>query len=508
MKLNHLTIILFSLIGIFVLQFSSIYVIGTDPYYHAQAGRLGLDLFSKHFPWASHSFFNQSFADKEFLFHILLIPFVWLGGLTGAKLATVLFATAAFGAFYFLCRKRNVPTPFLWVILLFAAADLFLYRISITRPHTVSLFLTLVLSHFLLENRKWWVAGLCTVFVLTYTAYHLVIGFAVLYCLNHYLHQRKWSGTLLQFAIFGTFLGILIHPHFPNNLLIWKVQNIDVLRLTWSSIDLGFGSEFLPPDPRWFLVNFTVAFFCLPICLFYSSWKRAEMKEDTTFFIFLAFGFFCLTCMSKRFAEYWPVYAILASACLLRDAEFKLSWRYIFNNPQKNENKAEFRKGLYITITILIISAIFFVRTYSKGLYLNSLEHEPYYKNAALWMKTNVPDKEIIFHSDWDEFPQLFYYNPENYYLVCLDPIFMYAHDPVLWLKWKTITSGESKNPDIEIKTLFNARFAFFSHEFGNAISKYKEHPKISVAYEDPYCTVFEIHNEPVKELSTSESTS
>ncbi|RJP27854.1 MAG: hypothetical protein C4527_12460 [Candidatus Omnitrophota bacterium] len=31
-------------------------------------------------------------------------------------------------------------------------------------------------------------------------------------------------------------------------------------------------------------------------------------------------------------------------------------------------------------------------------MYLNSLEHEPYYREAALWMKEHVPDKETIFH--------------------------------------------------------------------------------------------------------------
>lgn len=491
---------LFLLILLFItlIQFQTGFVVGTDPYYHVQVSNLGTSLLWKAFPWTQTNLFAKHFADKEFLFHVLLMPFVYAGGLFGAKLATVLFATMAFTAFYWLGRKHDAPMPFLWVILLFAAADLFLYRISITRPHILSLFLTLLLCQALLEKRIWRIAGLCAIFVMTYTAYHLVIGFAVLYCLNHLLHQRKWDSTVLTFAVFGTCLGILIHPHFPNNLLIWKVQNVDVLKLVWSSVDLGFGSEFQPPDSRWFIVNFTVAFFCLPVALFGLAWKKSEMKEDTTFFVFLAFGFLCLTMMSKRFAEYWPVYALLATACLARDMKLPLGWHYFTTRPpKKHEERLAWRTGVRTTAIVTILSVFFCIKTVSKGMYLNSLEHEPYYKEAALWMKEHIPSKETVFHSDWDEFPQLFYYNPNNYYLVCLDPIFMYAHDPELWLKWRKIVMGESRNPQLDIKNLFNARFAFFSIEFTKAIEQLRAHTNFTVSYEDDHCVVFELHEKP-----------
>lgn len=518
MKISIIPFMLIVIVNCFI-QFASPHTVGTDPYYHAQASLLGMDLLSKQFPWTQQSLFTNNFADKEFLFHVLLFPFVWLGGLTGAKIATVLFASTAIFAMYLLCRQRNVNTPFLWVILVFAAADLFLYRISITRPHILSLALTLGLCWALLENKRWWVVGFCFLFVYTYTAYHLVIGIAVLYCLNHLLHAKKWDTALFSFAFFGTLLGILLHPHFPNNLLIWKVQNVDVLHLVWSSIDLGFGSEFQPPDSRWFLVNFTVAFFCLPIALFWSSWKQVKMKEDTTYFVFLAFGFFCLSLMSKRFAEYWPVYALLASACLVRDADVPLSWKYLLEftpyhyrirkrvkelNQEKfiecadtGYHPAMLNNGKWVTLCITIIAVLFFYRTVSKAMYLNSLEHEPYYMQAALWMKENVPDGETIFHSDWDEFPQLFYYNPENYYLNCLDPIFMYAHNPDIWLLWKQIGRGEIEGLDQVIPEKFNSHWIFLSQEFVGARLQCNLNPNITLRYEDQYGFVYEIlHDE------------
>ncbi len=76
-----------------VLQNSTEHVVGTDPYYRAQVSMLRGGLFSKHFEWTQASLFKDHFADKEFLFHIFLMPFTALGELTGAKVATAFFSS-------------------------------------------------------------------------------------------------------------------------------------------------------------------------------------------------------------------------------------------------------------------------------------------------------------------------------------------------------------------------------------------------------------------------------
>jgi hypothetical protein len=84
------------------------------------------------------------------------------------------------------------------------------------------------------------------------------------------------------------------------------------------------------------------------------------------------------------------------------------------------------------------------------------------YEPAALWLAENTPPGSIVFHSDWDEFPMLFYYNNSNFYLVGLDPTFMYNYNKDLYWKWHNITLGsEVQNIYQIIKNDFNAEYVF-----------------------------------------------
>ena len=65
------------------------------------------------------------------------------------------------------------------------------------------------------------------------------------------------------------------------------------------------------------------------------------------------------------------------------------------------------------------------------------------FKGIGDWLKTNTPRGSIVLHSDWDESPVLFYQNDWNYYIVGLDPTFMYEYNKDLYWKWVNITTGQ-----------------------------------------------------------------
>jgi len=50
----------------------------------------------------------------------------------------------------------------------------------------------------------------------------------------------------------------------------------------------------------------------------------------------------------------------------------------------------------------------------------------------------------MIFITDWDLFPQCFYYNHHNTYPCGLDPMFMKLHDPQKWDAYCDITLGRA----------------------------------------------------------------
>ena len=54
----------------------------------------------------------------------------------------------------------------------------------------------------------------------------------------------------------------------------------------------------------------------------------------------------------------------------------------------------------------------------------------------ALWLRGASRPGEIVFHTRWEHFATLFFWNRENRYLNGMDPIFQYQLSPALYWKW------------------------------------------------------------------------
>ena len=78
---------------------------------------------------------------------------------------------------------------------------------------------------------------------------------------------------------------------------------------------------------------------------------------------------------------------------------------------------------------------------------------KPYerYAAASAWLQANTPAGSRVFQTDWDDFPELYFWNAHNTYLVGLDPTYMYLHDGPLYLRWRAITRGEVELPGAAI---------------------------------------------------------
>ena len=94
------------------------------------------------------------------------------------------------------------------------------------------------------------------------------------------------------------------------------------------------------------------------------------------------------------------------------------------------------------------------------------------YKETALWLKANTPERSVVFHVSWDAFPRLFYWNHHNYYLVGLDPVFMYLRNAQNFRLWRHLTEdvivcdqrlltdcGQTKNAPAEIARAIRENF-------------------------------------------------
>ncbi len=69
----------------------------------------------------------------------------------------------------------------------------------------------------------------------------------------------------------------------------------------------------------------------------------------------------------------------------------------------------------------------------------------PYQSRAAAeWLKNNSRPGEIVFHVNWGQFPELFYWNQHNRYIGGMDPIFQYAYDKGLYWKAHHLLVGNA----------------------------------------------------------------
>lgn len=62
---------------IFLIQLCTPGFVGTGPYYHVKISGLMLQQgILEEFPWTQTGIWKERFADKEFLFHVYLMPFI------------------------------------------------------------------------------------------------------------------------------------------------------------------------------------------------------------------------------------------------------------------------------------------------------------------------------------------------------------------------------------------------------------------------------------------------
>jgi hypothetical protein len=60
----------------------------------------------------------------------------------------------------------------------------------------------------------------------------------------------------------------------------------------------------------------------------------------------------------------------------------------------------------------------------------------PRFERLARTLAAQAPAGEVIYTCDWDEPPELLYFNDQHRYMVMMDPVFMYYWDPSLWRLW------------------------------------------------------------------------
>ena len=308
----------FAVLGPLFLHMPVLY--DTDSYYHLAIARA----YQRHgiidsLPWAQLSALHE-FGDKEFLFHLLLAPVADTETASaGGRLALAGMGSLLVALLAFLGHRAVGRWGLLLPALVFLGSLDAFGRILRLRPELLSLLLLLLALHCAAEGRHRALAPLTFLYTLAYTAFHALVGLLGLIFLQRALVRRRWHWELALYPALGAGLGLILHPHFPRNLVIWKIQTFDFFRLK-STLDVG--REIRPHElPDFLSLN---ALFLVALLALWRSAAPAEgappegavQRADTWGMAALAFGGLYL--LMLRFSLYAVPFIALALLFELR----------------------------------------------------------------------------------------------------------------------------------------------------------------------------------------------
>ena len=509
-----------------------------DGYYHIRWSQLLWQNFSQGkwlptFEWLPLTVLNpQDYNDHHFLFHLLQIPFLWFfEPVMAAKVAAVTFASLAVFSVYWLLYRYDVKYLLVWLVAILTCANMFYYRMSMAKAPPLTIIITVIGIYLLFERKYVWLLPLMFAFVWTYSLFPLLWFAAVIWTLIIAWNERRFEWRPFGYTTAGMVLGNVINPYFPHNINLflehfWTKVKVD-------DFAVAVGGEWYPYTGLELLTHFPVAMIAMLIGYILFMPKNGKLPEKATFFLTFVTILFAAQFRSKRFAEYFPPFAVLFAAFSLQaflipqtlqlPEHFKREIEPYLDAGKKTETQELYYTLKLIGITFLgFILTVYFVFNF-KGVHVLGFNQEGIaetianndsdsrYRRAMAWAtgvdssgKENIPAGERIFNCNWDDFPKLFFLDTKHNYVYGLDPNYLYSENPELYKLLQDITNGKVDDAAPVIREKFGANYVFAdAKENEDMFAKLLESGWVEMAYEDDEARILKIREtkgEPPKE--------
>ncbi|HVF50616.1 MAG TPA: hypothetical protein VNA19_11050, partial [Pyrinomonadaceae bacterium] len=453
----------------------------------------------------------QDYVDHHFLFHVLQIPFTWFRDTTlGAKVGTLIFSTLAVFSCYWLVVRYRLRYPLMWLLALLACSAPFLYRMNMAKAMSVSIVLLIAGIYLLFERRYRLLAPLAFLFALTYDMFVLLCVAAFVWAFVVWWNERRIEWQPVALAVAGSIAGFIINPYFPRNIRLF-VEHL-MMKVTTGGFSTEVGGEWYPYNSWEFLMNCFAAF--IATLAGYIAFNNSDRRNSRAFF-FLIFSTILLVANAKwkRFSEYWPPFAILFAAFSLqnllsgaRSAAAQLPDEVLdelqpyFDRHEHPATIARERGERWREYALVGVVVLYLCFQTAGNFTVTARDIEGsaapnHYKAATDWLHANVPKGEMIFNTDWDDFPRLFYFASEYTYVSGLDPTYLHDKNPKLSELYKRITVGDEDDPGPIIRQSFGARYVFSDNEHEDFYNKALDSGWFDEVYVDDDATILRIRD-------------
>ncbi|HEX8287204.1 MAG TPA: hypothetical protein VF556_04375 [Pyrinomonadaceae bacterium] len=500
-----------------------------DGYYHIKWSMLLWESFkSGHwlptFEWLPLTVLNpKDYADHHFLFHLLQIPFLWFfEPVRAAKIAAVVFATLAVFSVYWLLYRYKINYLLLWLTMILVCAGSFYFRMNMAKAPPLTIIITVLGIYLLFERKYVWLAPLMFAFVWTYSLFPLLLIAAFIWTIIIGWNERRFEWRPLAYTFGGMILGNIINPYFPNNLLLFWEHFYTKFKVG-SDFAVAVGGEWYPYSGMELITNFPVALAAMLVGYILFMPRGGKLPEKATFFLAFVTVLLAAQFRSKRFAEYFPPFAVLFVAFSWQafivsskpqlPEDFKREIEPYLDSDKPSENQQLWNYGKLAALWGLgiILFAVFvfnLIGLQRFGINENGLlatirgnEANDRYERAMNFAtgkdasgNDNIPAGERIYNTNWDDFPKLFFYNTKHSYVYGLDPNYLFSENPDLYKLLVELNDGKIDDPAPVIREKFGANYIFAdAKENEELFAKALESGWTEIIYEDDEARILKI---------------
>ena len=415
------------------LQFSSPNIADPDGFYHIRHAEIYRTngIWNSSFPWTQFSVIKKYGADIWYGFHIFLIPFTYFNDLVfGIKVAGIFVTFITLTLFWWALKRLGIIWPWLWPILLVTASPDLMYRLTMTRPHSITLGLSLLIFSFLIKGqaRPILIASTLTSFVHLSLSW-IPILLVLIVSISKKIQKLPVEWPKVQAIVLGITLGLLARPNPWGAFQLAYIQVVQILFVKINKIPLYFGRELKGLEAYGFIQNILPSLVILGLAFFFykhRSQKTFASDEIKNKKVALISGAILITIflivtltVARRGYDILVGHTLLSAALMIT----------VYLNSRSHHKKIFLASGL-ILIGLMSINSIPTFRAYMANAWKPND-----FKEVSLWLKENTQPGEIIFNTRWDYFGGLFFWNPNNYYISGMDPVFQYAYNESLY--WK-----------------------------------------------------------------------
>ena len=426
-----------------VLHFSHDRITDGDSFYHLRHAWVYATQGLGHaaFPWTEFSVIRTLAADLWYGLHVLMIPLTWLGDRAFAlKLGSFVATASALVLFHCAQRRVGAAWPLLGTLVFAGASADLLYRITMLRPHPISLGLVVLLFADLTTDAPtgkrgrlvWLLATSAAVAWLHLAMAWLPLFVAGLVAAVRVVRRDRVDASGAAAVLAGAVLGWVLRPNPWGAIELAWIQVAHLTATQQSGVPLSFGHELRPL-------------------------ALAELYRQLAGLVALvAVALVALVRLRRRGVELgtavwaslaaWPIFGALTFVFFRRAGEILVAFAVTFVGLVAARARSAAHEGsagapvsrLRTVAALVVVTALVImpITTLERFVGYMRFAYDPErYRAVGEWLEAHAAPGEVVVNPDWDRFGFLFFWNARNHYVYGMDPIFLYAYDPALY--WK-----------------------------------------------------------------------